>query len=228
MGNKDAALRKRQQIDSSRRTMFIAVAAAAFVAGMALVVSFFLVKQIAFHTRIISKKNEALSTIKSNITTIEKLKDNIRVLDTNQALNSVKINEDNSALQSILDALPAEANADALGSSMQTKFAGQVDGLVLESLAIDRLGGTSSSSGGSSGSSSSEGVSSSIGFTMGVTGSADALKSLLARFEKSIRVIGIDSIEIEAGSDKLSMTIRGKAYYEMARVIEQEMEVERP
>ena len=34
--NKDVAVRKRQQIDSSRKTMFIFVAGAAFLAGIAL------------------------------------------------------------------------------------------------------------------------------------------------------------------------------------------------
>ena len=44
--NKEVAIRKRQQIDSSKKTMFIFVASAAFLAGIALVVSIFLVQQI--------------------------------------------------------------------------------------------------------------------------------------------------------------------------------------
>ena len=39
--NKEVAIRKRQQIDSSKKTMFIFVASAAFLAGIALVVSIF-------------------------------------------------------------------------------------------------------------------------------------------------------------------------------------------
>ena len=46
--NKEVAIRKRQQIDSSKKTMFIFVASAAFLAGIALVVSIFLVQQIVF------------------------------------------------------------------------------------------------------------------------------------------------------------------------------------
>ena len=41
--NKDVAVRKRQQIDSSRKTMFVFVAGAAFLAGIALVISIFLI-----------------------------------------------------------------------------------------------------------------------------------------------------------------------------------------
>ena len=42
--NKEVAIRKRQQIDSSKKTMFIFVASAAFLAGIALVVSIFLLQ----------------------------------------------------------------------------------------------------------------------------------------------------------------------------------------
>ena len=47
-GEQDVAIRKRQQIDSSKKTMFIFVASAAFLAGIALVVSIFLIQQIVF------------------------------------------------------------------------------------------------------------------------------------------------------------------------------------
>ena len=40
--NKGVAIRKRQQIDSSKKTMFAFIAGAAFLAGIALVVGIFL------------------------------------------------------------------------------------------------------------------------------------------------------------------------------------------
>ncbi len=85
-GDKDVALRKRQQIDSSKRTMFIFVAVAAFVSGIALVVSFFLVQQIWFQGRVISQKQATVNTINANLKAVDGLKDNIRLLDTNEAL----------------------------------------------------------------------------------------------------------------------------------------------
>ena len=63
MPNKEVAIRKRQQIDSSKRTMFIAVAVVALISGIALVVSFFLVQQIIFHGKIIAEKQDTLNTI---------------------------------------------------------------------------------------------------------------------------------------------------------------------
>lgn len=217
--DKDAALRKRQQIDSSKRTMFITVAIVGFVTGTALVVSFFLLQQIWFHAKVIAAKQETLSVIKNNITTVKGLKDNVRVLDTNEALNSVRINDSSSALQSILDALPAEANADALGASLQERFIKPVEGLSIESLAVDSMNADSLST-ETDAATTTEDSSSSIGFTLSVSGSADGLKELLARFERSIRVIKITSVDVQAGEDKLTMNIVGKAFYEPARKVE--------
>ena len=88
--NKEVAIRKRQQIDSSKKTMFIFVASAAFLAGVALVVSIFLVQQIVFHSKILLEKQNTISRLDKNLSSVDELKKNIRVLDTNTALNSIK------------------------------------------------------------------------------------------------------------------------------------------
>ncbi len=225
MAGKEVALRKRQQIDSSKRTMFMAVAAVALVSGVALVVSFFLVQQIIFHGKIVAAKQETIDTIKSNIAVIDELKDNVRVLDTNEALNSVRSSEGSTALQVILDALPSESNADALGASLQIRFAGEVSGLKVDSLVVTASDGEDSLV---SGDSEGGGSSSSIGFMMSVSGSADMLKEFLARLERSIRVFELSSIDMRTSSDGLSMNIIGQAYYEPGRNIELGTKVVKP
>ena len=224
MPNKEVALRKRQQIDSSKRTMFIVVAVVALVSGIALVVSFFLVQQILFHGKVISAKQSTLDTIKSNIAVVDDLKNNVRVLDTNTALNSVRTSEESSALQVILDALPAESNADALGASLQIRFAGEVSGLKVDSLVVTPTDIENSSSN----SADLDSNTSSIGFTMSVSGSADMLKEFLTRLERSIRVIEITSVDIRTGSDGLTMNLVGQAYYEPGRNIELGTKVVKP
>lgn len=241
--NKEVAIRKRQQIDSSRRTMFLFVAGAAFVAGIALVVSYFLAQQIWFHTKIINAKQSTISTIKQNIDMVDELKENVRVLDTNQALNSAKVKDGNSALQVILDALPAEANADALGASLQVKFVEPVGGLKVESMTVESAALTGE---GENPEEETEEVedeaatteegedaeavteSPSIAFQMSVSGSAAGLKQFLTRLERSIRVVKLDSIEVQAGDGRQTMNIIGRAYYEPARVIELGTEVIKP
>lgn len=228
-GDKDVALRKRQQIDSSKRTMFIFVAVAAFVSGMALVVSFFLVQQIWFQGRVISQKQATVNTINANLKAVDGLKDNIRLLDTNEALNSVKSSDDSSAVQAVLDALPTEPNADALGASLQVMFVGAIDGLTIESLSVtDPSDEGALAASGSDSESESNDPNLGIGFSMSVSGSAEQLKALLARFERSIRVIKIDNLSVEASKDSLTMDIEGRAYYQPAYDVKIDKKVIKP
>ena len=228
-GDKDVALRKRQQIDSSKRTMFIFVAVAAFVSGMALVVSFFLVQQIWFQGRVISQKQAIVNTINANLKAVDGLKDNIRLLDTNEALSSVKSSDDSSAVQAVLDALPTEPNADALGASLQVMFVGAIDGLTIESLSVtDPSDEGALTASGSDSEPESNDPNLGIGFSMSVSGSAEQLKALLARFERSIRVIKIDSLSVEASKDSLTMDIEGRAYYQPAYDVKIDKKVIKP
>ena len=228
-GDKDVALRKRQQIDSSKRTMFIFVAVAAFVSGIALVASFFLVQQIWFQGRVISQKQATVNTINANLKAVDGLKDNIRLLDTNEALNSVKSSDDSSAVQAVLDALPTEPNADALGASLQVMFVGAIDGLTIESLSVtDPSDEGALAASGSDSESESNDPNLGIGFSMSVSGSAEQLKALLARFERSIRVIKIDSLSVEASKDSLTMGIEGRAYYQPAYDVKIDKKVIKP
>ena len=228
-GDKDVALRKRQQIDSSKRTMFIFVAVAAFVSGMALVVSFFLVQQIWFQGRVISQKQATVNTINANLKAVDGLKDNIRLLDTNEALSSVKSSDESSAVQAVLDALPTEPNADALGASLQVMFVGAIDGLTIESLSVtDPSDEGALAASGSDSEPESNDPNLGIGFSMSVSGSAEQLKALLARFERSIRVIKIDSLNVEASKDSLKMDIEGRAYYQPAYDVKIDKKVIKP
>ncbi len=212
--NKGAAIRKRQQIDSSNRTMFTFVAGAAFIVGVAIVVSVFLVQQIMFNVRVINEKTKTAKVLKNNIVAVSDLKKELRVLESNEALSSVKIRQENSALQSVLDALPSEPNVDALGASLQEKFVGAVDGLSLDSLIISNDTGSGKLSKYDGGH---------LSFSLSVSdqsGGMDRFKELLTRFEKSIRVIEIQSTEIQSTDKRSTMSIKGRARYEPTRHIE--------
>ena len=215
--NKEVAIRKRQQIDSSKKTMFIFVASAAFLAGIALVVSIFLVKQIVFHSKILLEKQNTISRLDKNLSSVDELKKNIRVLDTNTALNSIKSSSESNALQTILDALPDNANADALGASLKNKFIDTTTGVTIQNLTVAQSGSDSESS-----ESTSENA---ISFTMEVSGPAE---ELLTKLEASIRVIDLKIVEIQRNEDRLSLVVRGVAYYEPAQTIQLENKVVKP
>lgn len=223
--NKEVAVHKRQQIDSSRKTMFVFVAGAAFLAGIALVVSIFLVQQIVFHSKVIIEKQSTIFRLDKNLESVDELKKNVRVLETNSALNSVKANSENSALQTVLDALPDNPNADAFGASIKNKFIDTVEGLTLDNLSVTSPNSQEDSNDGDSGSTDS---SNTLSFSLEVSGSADKLRELLTKFERSIRVIELRSFEIHTSEDKLSLAIQGVAYYEPAQNVHLEKKVVKP
>ena len=112
--------------------MFGWVAGASVLVGFALVIGGFLVQRIVFETKVLAEKNQTTSTLDSNIKTYDGLRDNIRVLNTNSALGSAKLNDKEDPLRVILDALPADDNSLALGASVQN-LVGRVPGAKLES-----------------------------------------------------------------------------------------------
>lgn len=224
-GKKDTIIHKRQQIEKSSRVMFLWVAGASVIVGFALVVSWFLVQQILFKERVLSEKNNTVSVLEDNNTAIEKLRNELKVLETNSGLNASRINNNEKALQVILDALPADDNALALGASLQTKLVNGVSGLSLDSLSIDQEQDADATSTDSSSSTTdttdTTGDLQTIHFTMEVSASnPTALKELLQRFEKSIRVITIDNATIERTDSKVSMKISAHAYYLPAKTID--------
>ena len=215
---KDTSLNKRRQIDRSGRVMFGWVAGASVLVGFALVIGGFLVQRIVFETKVLAEKNQMTSTLDSNIKTYDGLRDNIRVLNTNSALGSAKLNDKEDPLRVILDALPADDNSLALGASVQN-LVGRVPGAKLESFQTVSSNENSSDSNKNNSSSSDNNADNSrsvqqIAFTMELSASnADILRSVLRNFEKSIRVIDIDESTIEASDSKFTMSISGHAYY---------------
>ncbi len=48
------------------------------------------------------------------------------------------------------------------------------------------------------------------------------------KFERSIRVIELTSVEVQAGGQGLTMDVVGRAYYEPAQTVELETKVVKP
>lgn len=219
--NKEVAIRKRQQIDSSKKTMFLFVASAAFLSGIAVVVSIFLIQQIVFHSKVIIEKQTTISRLDTNIENVNKLKDNVRVLETDAALNSVKSSDESSTLQTILDALPDTANADALGASVKSRFIDTVDGITINNLMVSPVNSEEATGDG-------ETIGNAVNFSLEVTGDANKLKELLTKFERSIRVIELSSFEVQAGDNQPSLIIQGLAHYEPAQIVQLQKKVVKP
>ena len=214
---KDQSAGKRQQIYKSGRTMFAWVAGASVIAGFAVVVAGFLIQRIVFESKVVVKKQNTVNTLQANNKAVDKLRDEIRVLNTNAALSSVKLNDNEEPLRVILDALPADNNALALGASVQSLVARTSD-VKLESFQVGEDVATSDDTAKLG--SSVKGVQQ-IPFTMSISAAnPDALRDVLKNLEKSIRVIDIDAMTIEQGDSRVVMTVNGHGYYLPAKTIQ--------
>lgn len=216
MGEKDkdknAALRKRQQIEKAGRTMFIWVAASSAIVGVAAVLSISLFQQLLFNQKVIHEKNVTVGNLRSNNDTVSKLKDNVRVLNTNQNLIDTPRLEGAEPISVVLDALPSQPNSLALGASLEQRLL-KVDGVNIESLVVDPISGIE----GDSSASSSEGLDENqIGFRFTITADEskiDALREALRNLEASVRAIDMTSITVERQGTRISLTGQGHAFY---------------
>ena len=216
MDKQAVGLRKRQQIGRANRTMFLAIAGASTVIGFSVVIILFLGQRILFGENVIAEKDKTLSVLQKNIETVPSLKENIRVLNTNQDLASVRLSDTDSPLQSVLDALPSSANATAMGSSLQTKLLVGVPGVTIESLKIDSIGdlGTPVTDGSDS---------NTINFSFSVSTtlkSQASLQKVLQRIEKSIRPFNVVNLSVESQGGRVIMTVTGVGYYDTAQVVQ--------
>jgi hypothetical protein len=231
MDKPTAGMRKRQQITRANQMMFLSIAGVSIVVGVCIVLVIFLVQRIWFGEKVIAEKNKTVATLNSNLAAVPKLKDNIRVLNTNEALKSTRLNDTDPALQSVLDALPADANSTAMASSLQTKLLSGVPGVQIESLKVDPVSGVEISSDNTTVSDSSDPGSNTIGFSFSVSTQAtgqSGLRQVLLNIEKSIRPFTITSLSIESQGSRVVMTATGKGYYEPAQTVQLTDKVVRP
>jgi hypothetical protein len=228
MAAQETAIRKRQQIANANRMMFMWVAAVSVVVGIAIVASLFLLQKAWFNEKVLGEKAKTASTLTKNNEVVSGLKDEIRVLNTNEALQSAMAQGEDQPIQVVLDALPSDANSSALGSSLQEKFLND-PALTIESLNVDPVAGVESqsdenvedASSSATGDGSTEGNQITFRFSVSTdVANANALKSLLQKLEHSIRAINITTLSVETQGNRLVLTVDGHAFYEPAKTVE--------
>lgn len=224
MNPEDIAIRKRSQIAKANRTMFLWIAVASALVGVAIVVGIFFAQQLMYNEKVLAEKLETAKTLKDNNEAVKELADKIRVLDTNPNLAAVKLKPEDQALQVILDALPSEANQLALGASLQNKLLAGIAGLQeLETLQVSAPNSEEASVDNVEAETveTDESGGSKLSVTFEITGSQSALSEMLRNLERSIRTINIKSMKletVEAGTFKA--TISADAYYQPTKTIQ--------
>lgn len=226
------ALRKRQQIAKANRMMFLWVAGVSVVVGIAIVAAIFLLQKALFNEKVLAEKSKTATTLTNNNKVVDELKNQIRVLNTNEALMQSMNPGESQPVQVVLDALPSEANSSAFGASLQKKFL-NTDGLQLDALNVDPVVGVeaqASTNVTSSAASSSPGQNQ-ITFRFTVSSdvnNASALQTLLAKLERSIRPINITALGIEVQGARLVLKVDGVTYYQPAKTVDLKTKTVKP
>lgn len=215
MAKKGGAIKKKQQIDKASRRMFLAVAIASFLTGFALVATVFILNKMVFNARVISEKNETYDILLKNNSNIIKLADQVRSLEVNDPLLSIRLSDEEQAFRVVLDALPAVGNSTALGASLRSKIL-SVPGVLVESIIVNPTIEESSDVAVDPGASGSDTVATPIYFTFKVVGSANNLSQVLKNVERSIRPIMVDEIRFEVSTVdyQSSLMVVGRSFYE--------------
>lgn len=226
-------VRKRQQIAAANRTMFMWVAGASALVGIAAVAGIFLAQKALFNERVLMEKQKTATTLQKNLDVIGSLKDQVRLMNTNQALQSAMAPGESQPIQVVLDALPSDANSSAVGASLQQKLIND-PALRVDTLRVDPVVGvesdssTSASLGLPSTSSSNDHT---IHFVLTVStpvAQVNALRDMLQRFERSIRAIDINQLTVEGQGARVALTIDGNAFYEPAQTVQLNKKVVKP
>ncbi len=218
-------LRKRQQIASSNKAMFIWVACASVLVAFALVVSIFLVKQILFTEKVLIEKGETTATLEDNIDVADDLDKAVKKLRVDKKLTEARSSASDSNLDVVIDALPYGQDGIALASSLETTL--------LTDITIEDLTPESSESEGSDSIDITAiepvGDAQPMAFSFKVTGSSEQLETLFSRLNLSIRPIKLINLQLEAaGVDKLTATVEAVTFYQPKKELKLSEKVIKP
>lgn len=227
MDNKaTAGIRKRHQIKQANRTMFLWVAGMSIVVGVSIVLMIFLVQKIWFGEKVLAEMGKTVTTLDKNLAAVSDLRDEIRVLNTNEALLSTRLDQSGSPLQSVLDALPADANSTALASSLQTKLLAGVPGIILDAINVVPADGLETTNENSVTTEAGE-----LAFSFSVSADSNnynALKQVLEKLEKSIRPLKLNTVSVESQGNRVVLSASGVSYFDPAKTVQLKDKVVKP
>lgn len=222
MAKKEVALRKHQQIEQTNRTMFLWVAMASVVIGVAIIASIFLVQRALFKEKVLTAKERTASVLEQNNKNIEELKNSVRAINTNDDLRKVMIDGQTEPVQVVLDALPNTANSSALGASLQQKLLND-PALRIETLTVNPVFGVEDIASSSNTNTVSSSNSNAITFSFSVSTdaqNANPLRDVLKKLERSIRTIHVTKAMVERQGNRISLTCNAEAYFEPEKNVE--------
>lgn len=201
-------VRKQTLIAKTKRTVFAWVIGASSLIGASVVLMIILVQVLIFNEKVLNEKGKTTQQLRDNITAAKELKGSVSVLNANRELRVVRTSDNTPPLQSVLDALPADANDLALGASLQNKLLNDIPGVRVESVT---LSGESAGEGTTEAGGGAQPLSQS--FSLSISGTPEALRSALERLERSIRAVDIQTVSATSHENRVTLQMTGAVSY---------------
>lgn len=222
---KTGSFTKRALISKANSTMVIATGVAAFIFVFSAVASKALFSQAAYQNKVISQKKKALSTLKSDISAVDNLKSSYKsFVDTPRNVLGGNPqgtgDQDGDNAKIVLDALPSKYDFPALTTSLEKLITAQ-------GLEIQAITGTDDEVQQQAKEESTTPAPIAIPFQVRVGGSYDSIKNLLSTFERSIRPIQVQKVQVDSAAQGGNMvaTIDAQTFYQPEKSLKIKTEV---
>ncbi len=207
---------KRALIDQANTTMVILTSVAAFIFVFCAIATKTLAGQAAYQNRVISGKKTAVAQLKTDISAVDSLKNSYAAF-TGTTQNVLGGNttgtgpQDGNNAKIVLDALPSSYDFPALTTSLEKL-------MLTQNVQIQSITGTDDEVAQSSNTSSATPTAVPIPFSFGVQGDYPSVQGLIGTFEKSIRPIQVQAIDLTAGNNGvLTLSVTAQTYYQPAK-----------
>jgi hypothetical protein len=213
---------KRIQISKANSSMVLVLAAAAFVIAFSLVASRALLIKRSYQSRVISAKEKAVNQLQANIKAANTLttayKAFVQTSDNVIGGNPKGTGEkDGDNAKIILDALPSQYDFPALASSLEKVLA-------TNNFTIDSITGVDDEI-----AQQKQTVSSpspvEMPFTVAVSTDLNGAKNLMSLFQRSIRPIKVEKMQLSGSNSNLKMVVNAITYYQPEQTVNIQTEV---
>jgi hypothetical protein len=209
---------KRALIDKANTRIVVYVSVAAFILVFSLVATKTLIGQAAYQNRIISKKRVAVNQLKTDISASSQLQSayNAFVGTTQNSIGGDPNGDgpqDGNNAKIVLDALPSSYDFPGLTTSLEGLLTSQ------SGVSIDSISGTDEEVSEGNNVLSSAPTPQPIPFSVSLTGDYGSMQGVVGTFERSIRPIQIQTLDLNGTGADLSMTITAQTYYQPAKAL---------
>lgn len=206
---------KRNLIAKSNATIVAVTSGACFIVVFCLVASASLFSQFMYQNRVIGANQTALRQLKANLQATDSLETSYNAfLSTPTNIIGGNPNgtgpQDGSNTKIILDALPSRYDYPALATSLENILTNQ-------SVQIQSITGNDDAVAQANNQSSVNPSPQPMPFQVVVGGNYTSIQNVVSAFERSVRPIQIQTMELSGDQSQLTLTISAQTYWQPAK-----------